>query len=81
MPVSRDDYDQWERDSVVSHWSVGDDVRHILYDDVASSIVSIALSLTNGLISCYIIGIHKGSYMSAPKLLNFLNKLRKTDKM
>ena len=43
MPVSRDDYDQWERDSVVSHWSVGDDVRHILYDDVASSIVSIRL--------------------------------------
>ena len=39
-PVSQADYDQWERDSVVSAWSMDDDVRHILYDDVASSIVS-----------------------------------------
>ena len=40
MPLSGEDYDQWERESVVSAWSMGDDVRHILYDDVASSIVS-----------------------------------------
>ena len=40
MPLSQADYDQWERESVVSAWSMGDDVRHILYDDVESSIVS-----------------------------------------
>ena len=38
--LSQADYDQWERESVVSDWSIGDDVRHILYDDVESSIVS-----------------------------------------
>ena len=47
MPVSHEDYDQMDRESVVSAWSMGDDVRHILYDDAASSIVSYIFLLYN----------------------------------
>lgn len=40
MPVSPEDFDQLEAASVLSGWSMGDDVRQILYDDVESSVVS-----------------------------------------
>lgn len=36
--VAAEDFDQFETASVVSAWSMGDDVRHILYDDVESSL-------------------------------------------
>ena len=39
-PVDGQDDDQWERDSMVSAWSMGSDVRHALYDDVENSVVS-----------------------------------------
>ncbi|XP_052775731.1 ciliogenesis and planar polarity effector 1-like isoform X4 [Mya arenaria] len=37
-PVGPEDFDQLEAASVVSGWSMSDDVRHILYNDVDSSI-------------------------------------------
>jgi hypothetical protein len=38
--MGADNLDHMESASVVSGWSMGDDVRDILYNDVESSIVS-----------------------------------------